>query len=446
MSTPEKPAVSARGRRPLLTPVSELLGTDLRPPREDNPDRSRSPHDLGTAAGAAGAASQVSKELHSKLQSFAEKELGKSLYADHKKTIEKHVLKLAGYIESVQKFRSRIVKTTATRDVYKSGKDPVGRKPFAVCFECTFLDSVLSTEDCTLSLLVPTGTSLRHTMKAIHYQSQAWQLDLELKVLIAQFEHYRNLGKFTTFAERVRCDVEHPADRYSDLGLDLSDITLPSTVVKEQLEAKMKVVFLRTVEAAANSKKLKAEADKKKALAKSKVIEKMVASTPKDLFNAAVDQRVKTILGTPSAAPPGLEVDAPAAFLKAARTMNPLTDDEANAVVSESAPKNGMSPAAGGGTIPKGSGKAKKKGTGGNKGSPQQKGAGKGKGKSQHGKGQDTNKGKGKGRGKGKGKEKENSKTKEPKGTGSKGAGPPRSGKGRGSGGGNDKKTYGKGQ
>ncbi len=146
-----------------------------------------------------------------------------------------------------------------------------------------------------LKITIPSGTTLREAMKMIHYQSHAWQVDLELRTLEAQRLELRQLSKFTEFLERVRADVEHPESRYNDLDLDLSDIIVPGTLIREQLEAKMKAVFLKTVEAAANAKKSKDEADRKKALEKNKVVEKTVQSTPKELFNTAVDQRVTEI-------------------------------------------------------------------------------------------------------------------------------------------------------
>ncbi len=71
----------------------------------------------------------------------------------------------------------------------------------------------------------------------------------------------------------------------------------------------------------------------------------MTQSTPKELFNAAVDQRVKEILAKAPPklkSPPGLTVDASVAYVTSISGM--WSNDTALKLVEDASSKNGCPP------------------------------------------------------------------------------------------------------
>ena len=301
-------------------------------------------------------------------------------------------------------------------------KYPLSMKPYKPYFECPVLDSVPSIQ--TISIKIEDSASgifysnniesnpddpmtYRGLLEAFHRFGAAIIKKVEMDVCAKHRESLRSLTAKPSFLNEVSKHLDSWSRSRSsmDLVIDSDDEIWSEEATKLKKKATTlykKVVNQATIKKYQNDK-LEEEQKKKR----SDVVDELAKVSPQELFEKAVEDRVKAILRRPPPGLSGFKVDYAGMYVN-------KDDDDYEIEDHVSSRPNGKSPTLPGAKRGKGKGKSKSKGKG--KGKSKNKSFprnstpfGKGKGKKGKGKGKGNGpppKARGRGRGRGKGRRK----------------------------------------
>lgn len=299
--------------------------------------------------------------------------------------------KLAVRIENLQKTNTRLKKAKEDLVEFRAGKIPAGQKAFAPVFETTLLDEMTLKEDYVLHFTVKKDTSIREAKKTIHIFGLAAQKDLDIMIMEEQRRAHRDAAKqqsFVATCSNIPSGIKSD-DIFSVLDLDDGGTQIPE-FDQIKLEAKAVSLYLKTVEAAAKSKKAefanKVKAEELKLQKEAKVAAKSPERLLEDTVKMHVESHFQSLKGKgkgkgkgkPQQQPPPAPQQRPPAQAQGAKT------------------KNGPSPAKGGGSNSSGKGKGKKGNSNGQSSQPPGGKKGKGRGKGGGGKSKRSGKAPGK--------------------------------------------------
>ena len=284
--------------------------------------------------------------------------------------------RLAGKIENLQKTNVRIAKAKEDVAAYNEGRIPAGQRSFTPSFETPLLDELQLTEDYVIQFTVKKDTTIREAKRLLHVLNLASQKCMDLKLM----ERQRFLNKeATTRNAFIESCVAVPEkvksqDMFTMLDLDDGGITVPD-LDKQKLETKALSLYLKTVEAAAKAKALECEQKLKAAKTKVDKEAKLAAKPPEEVLKETVKIHVESQLKAWAKKGKGKGKQSGKAAEDAQTSLpsKPIAKQPATPKAkAQSEPKNGVSPAKGGGKSSKGKGKGKvaaEKGAGRGKGS-----------------------------------------------------------------------------
>lgn len=301
-------------------------------------------------------------------------------------------------------------------------KYPLSMKPYKPYFECPVLDSVpsiqsmsIKIEDSASGIFYSTQIesdpddpmTYRGLLEAFHRIGAAIIKKVEMDVCAKHRESLRSLTAKPSFLSEVSKHLDSWSQSRSsmDLVIDSDDEIWSeeaTSIKKKATTLYKKVVNQATIKKYQNDK-LEEEQKKKR----SDVVDELGKMSPQEMFNKAVEDKVKAILRRPPPGLSGFQVDYAGMYINKDESDYDIDDHVS------SRPK-GKSPTLPGAKRGKGKGKSKTKGKGKSKSKDPSKSLmsspfGKGKGKKGKGKGKGNGpppKARGRGRGRGKGRRK----------------------------------------
>jgi hypothetical protein len=312
--------------------------------------------------------------MHDAIDQAVAEEIEKRKHPEIASHFRKCAQRLAGKIENLQKTNTRIAKAKSDLEAYNQSKIPTGQRAYTPSFETPLLDTLCLEEDYTINFTVKKDTTLREAKRVLHVLNLASQKCMDLMLM----ERQRSLNKEATsrkaFIEACSAVPEtvKANDMFALLDLDDGGITVPD-LDKQKLETKALSLYLKTVEAAAKAKTLETENKIKVEKAKVEREAKLAAKPPEKLLEETVKTHVDAQMSAWSKKGKGKGKKQTKPERSTPPPQPPAPKHDNN---KTSGPKNGVSPAKGGG---KSSDQPKSKGKG--KGKPAgKKGAGSGKG------------------------------------------------------------------
>ncbi|CAJ1414841.1 unnamed protein product [Effrenium voratum] len=280
------------------------------------------------------------------IKRLVEEELKGFLPPDAIKCIKKSSLELAAKIQQLQKTNARISKLDGDLKALAEGRIPNGSKPFPVPFETPLWDSVRpSAESLGWTVNFPEGSTLRACREHLYRAFLEKMRSFDLILARQQREELRLLTKKTTFVDKCLQTRSARSSLWQELDLDVDEDEVDlQTMSETSLTAKATVIYKRTVEKAASALKAKKDLQIRKDQQKDKMVNSLLQTSPQDFLNQAIDQRIavskakaKPVSKKMPRKPPGLNVDAAAAFVSAAADAN-MSKESLEAFVQESAP------------------------------------------------------------------------------------------------------------
>ena len=406
----EDPANAGNRRRALLAPASVQF-----PQEERRRSRSREPGNASIPPGqpVPEETSQTKQEEFQAIKALVEKELESLVSPEISKHIKRVTLELSDKIYALQRTKSRLEKAEEEVRLLEEKRLPNGVRRVPIPFETPLLESPVG-EDVEFTIRIPAGTSLREAKSMVHFAALSAQKKLDLKVVSLQREELRKITRKDVFVTKGLEAFRQQAHNWSVLDLDLEDDEADVRGISEtNLTAKLHTIYKKTVDKIAADVKRKADAEDRSRISRANLVAQLSRTPPADLLNQAIDDRIAAVanLRKPKKKQQQQCVNSAALFVAASDST--LDQETVARNLPSALPKNGLSPARGGGNTDKG----KAKGKGKTKDASWTSSKAKGKGKQTPARSSD---------GKAKGKQ-------TTKGRG-KGAGDPRSSKGQGSG------------
>ena len=252
------------------------------------------------------------------------------------------------------------------------------------------------TEDLMIQCIIPAGKTIREAKTALHLFTLQQQKRLDERIISKQREELRRVTKKENFVQNGLQAHTRQKSSWEELDLDLEDDETDLRGINTvALTARLHAIYKKTVDKIAADVQRKKEQEARTQQSKAQLIEKVSRTSPEDLLNQTIDDRIAATLRKKQ---PVSRFNNSALFVAATSSGIDAATVEKNFSVL---PKNESSPATGGG---------KDKGKGKGKGKTQrtaqlgqtQEQQGKAKGKSKIG-GRGNSKGRGDGRGKGRG-------------------------------------------
>jgi hypothetical protein len=322
--------------------------------------------------------------------------------------IKKKTHELVHKVKSLQRHKSRLLKAEEELESLKAGKIPAGIRPFALSYETQLLDS---TKAPAISPIGPPPLldecSVREAKEKLYVWHLAAQKWLDTVILKPQIDELKRACKKEIFVTECCQKVGKQVSPLAVLGIE-DDTDMSENTEDTQLRAKVLGIYMKVISDAAQKKQKEEDLQRRKSDEKQKLVTELLKKTPDEWLTMAIDERIKG-KGKGS---------APSKVQQAAKIYQLVQSGTASesTITPLLPPKNGVSPASGGGTIKskdqqktaKGKGKAKGKSQGKGKSKQQdtkaqqlqQKPKGKGKTKSKGEGAKAPAKGKGKGKGK----------------------------------------------
>lgn len=355
------------------------------------------------------------------IKELIEKELSDSFSPELKKEIKKASLTLSAKIDSLQKTNCRIQKLNEEIEMLERNTLPKGCKPVPVSFETPFLDSDTSKTEATYTLTIPAGTTARKSKEIVHMFAQCAMRRIDVEIAGKQRDKLRLETRRSEFVDRCMVPHDTKAQQWQDLDLILEEDEVEiHGVNKVKLTAHLQVIYKKCIDQAAQTKLKQEHLATQQGKAKAALLEKLLAKTPEEHINMAIDKRVQEALKSQrgkGGKPHQQQEPVNYSGLFLASQLDPaLGPEDIEKFVTTS--KNGVTPSKGGGNGAKG----KAKGKGKEQGSASDKGGKGGKNKYKRKENQQAtaeNNAKGKnGKGKGKSKNKRSASAKGAKGSG----------------------------
>ena len=354
------------------------------------------------------------QDTHDDLRKLVEIEMGTQLPPEIAKDIKHHVIKLNLDIEKLQRINERISKTKSAIDTLE-GPDltrfPPGIRPFATGYDHVLLDTVVN-EESTHTIKIPAGVTIREAKTRLYREYQVLNQKMELNFLSLIRDQLRSITKRSTFIASCSALRKRQTDAWNKLDLDLDPDEMDVVGLSDSnFQAKLCALYKKAINQAALKAMAAEKAADSKTKAKQDLIEALVAKSPGDRLNDAIDQRLAAWKtrgakqNNPSSSSKEWDVD------HAALACSTNIPEKVEACIEEkSVPKNGRPSVRSGskgqskGSAGKGKGKAKGKGNGKGtmqsgkpifpKGSPKGNPKPKGKGKTSQTKAKGKSKGK----------------------------------------------------
>ena len=343
------------------------------------------------------------------IKSLVEKELENLVSPEISKHIKKVTLELSNKIYALQRTKKRLVKAGEEVKLLKDNRLPSGVRGVPIPFETPLLDSMSIQEDVSFNLQIPAGKTFREAKSMVHMAATLAQKELDQKIVSFQRDELRKVTKKDAFVAKGLQAFQKQAHNWAVLDLDLEDDELEVRGISEvNLTAKLHAIYKKTVDKIAADVKKHADMEDKSRKTRADLISQLTKTPPAELLNKAIDDRIAA--SARSRKPmQKRQQDVDNAALFVAATDNSMDVDAVSKSLPSNSPlpKNGLSPAKGGGNTEaaKGKGKGKggdtaasQKGKGKSKAGLSLKGKGKGKTKTKTGNQQNA-----KGRGKAKG-------------------------------------------
>lgn len=379
----EEPATAGTRRRSILGPASAHFPQDRRRSRsrESRPGASNDdPNEVEQQAKPdVEMVDETKQQEIQAIKALVEKELENLVSPELSKHIKKVTLELSSKIYALQRTKARLEKADDELRILGENRLPSGVKGVSIPFETPLLDTVCVEEETSFNVAIPAGKTLREAKSMIHMTALKAQKEIDKKIISLQRDELRKVTKKDHFVQRGLEMFKQQANDWAILDLDLDDDETDVRGISEKnLIARMFTIYKKTVDKIAADVKRKAEADSKKVKSKADLIAKLSRTPPADLLNQAIDDRIAAAMKTRKHTKPADQTIDSATLFVAAQDNNMDANAVSRSLPSNfGLPKNGTSPAKGGGKAGKGKAKGRGKGKGKEDSTAKSKGKGK---------------------------------------------------------------------